>query len=292
MTSHPPPPEANLYTYNEEGGELPCAPGTCPNAPKIPALPTEDARAIAAVAPVGGSPVCNDPRFSCLMPGPSEPIEPSNIELNWIRERAERHKPTAIREDEGNRALYNAGKAAAEEELRHLTQQRDDAEQQLHSAVEACNAQAAAIAVLRRELAEAREERDAARRTVRQHWAAYCGADAQMCAAQERERVAHDHRARAERERIGAEQERDAALARVAEWEPTMVLVRRWRECDENGGCVPGLADDPHGDALADAYDAIPVERRPDAPASPIAPHPLEELERRLRVEEKESDDD
>ena len=33
--------------------------------------------------------------------------------------------------------------------------------------------------------------------TVRQHWAAYVGADAQMRAAQERERVAHQHRARA-----------------------------------------------------------------------------------------------
>ncbi len=42
-------------------------------------------------------------------------------------------------------------------------------------------------------------------RTRDLHWAAYCGAAGQLEAAKEREQVAHQHRARAEEERMAAE---------------------------------------------------------------------------------------
>jgi len=58
---------------------------------------------------------------------------------------------------------------------------------------------------LRRRVAGLETELGRAHDLARQHWSAYVGADAQMRAAQERERVAHDHRSRAEQERIAAE---------------------------------------------------------------------------------------
>lgn len=49
------------------------------------------------------------------------------------------------------------------------------------------------------------EQRDEEHRVAEMHWAAYCGADGQLQAAQERERIAHDYRARAEESRKSAE---------------------------------------------------------------------------------------